>query len=81
MKSVESHHLRALLTSRKVLQRKCIDLENEIRGLLKVFGLKVPIRLSHVAFDVAVQECPVQLCRLLTPRQIEGGCAMCYGIT
>ena len=35
LKSVESHHLRALLTSRKVVQRKCIDFENEIRGLLK----------------------------------------------
>lgn len=34
-KSVESHHLRALLTSRMVMQRKCIDLENDIRGLLK----------------------------------------------
>jgi len=30
VKSIESHHTRALLTSRKVLQRKCIDLENEI---------------------------------------------------
>ena len=33
VKSVESHYIRALLTSRKVMQRKCIDLENEIRGL------------------------------------------------
>lgn len=49
VKSVESHHLRALLTSRKVLQRKCIDLENEIRGLLKVFGVKLPMRLSRGA--------------------------------
>jgi transposase len=38
VKSLGSHHTRALLTSRKVMQRKCIDLENEIRGLLKVFG-------------------------------------------
>jgi transposase len=56
VKSVESHHLRALLTSRKVMQRKCIDLENEIRGLLKVFGVKLPMRLSRGAFDVAVRE-------------------------
>lgn len=46
VKSVESHHLRALLTSRKVMQRKCIDLENEIRGLLKAFGAKLPMRDS-----------------------------------
>ncbi|PZU71434.1 MAG: IS110 family transposase [Brevundimonas sp.] len=56
VKSVESHHLRALLTSRKVIQRKCIDLENEIRGLLKVFGVKLPMRLSRGAFDVAVRD-------------------------
>lgn len=56
VKSVESHHLRALLTSRKVMQRKCIDLENEIRGLLKVFGVKLPMRLSHGTFDVAVRD-------------------------
>ncbi|WP_374275851.1 IS110 family transposase [Brevundimonas sp.] len=56
VKSVESHHLRALLTSRKVMQRKCIDLENEIRGLLKVFGVKLPMRLSRGAFNVAVRD-------------------------
>jgi transposase len=56
VKSIESHHTRALLTSRKVLQRKCIDLENEIRGLLKVFGVKLPLRLSRGAFDVAVRD-------------------------
>jgi transposase len=39
-----------------VMQRKCIDLENEIRGLLKVFGVKLPMRLSRGAFDVAVRD-------------------------
>ena len=56
VKSVEAHHTRALITSRKVMQRKCIDLENEIRGLLKIFGVKLPLRLSRGAFDVAVRE-------------------------
>ena len=56
VKSVEAHHTRALLTSRKVMQRKCIDLENEIRGLLKVFGVKLPLRLSRGAFDAAVRD-------------------------
>ncbi|MEO1544364.1 MAG: transposase, partial [Pseudomonadota bacterium] len=55
VKSVESHHTRALLTSRKVIQRKCIDLENEIRGLLKVFGVKLPMQLSRSAFDAIVR--------------------------
>jgi transposase len=56
VKSVGSHHTRALLTSHKVMQRKCIDLVNEIRGLLKVFGVKLPMRLSHGAFDLAVRD-------------------------
>lgn len=38
------------------MQRKCIDLENEIRGLLKIFGVKLPMRLSRGAFDVAVRD-------------------------
>jgi transposase len=56
VKSVDSHHMRALLTSRKVMQRKCIDLENEIRGLLRIFGVVLPFRLSRGAFDAAVRE-------------------------
>jgi hypothetical protein len=38
------------------MQRKCIDLEKEIRGLLKVFRVKLPLRLSRGAFDVAVRD-------------------------
>lgn len=56
VKSVESHHLRALISCRKVMQRKCIDLENEIRGLLKIFGVKLPLRLSRGGFDLAVRD-------------------------
>ncbi|MGA1834582.1 IS110 family transposase [Rhizobium wenxiniae] len=56
VKSVGSHYTRALLSSRKVVQRKCLDLENELRGLLKVFGVKLPIRLSGGAFEKAVRD-------------------------
>jgi transposase len=41
VKSPESQELRLLLTHRKLLQRKALDIENEIRGTLKAFGLKV----------------------------------------
>ncbi len=41
VKSPESHAFRLLLTNRKTLQRKALDIENEIRGTLKAFGLKV----------------------------------------
>jgi transposase len=56
VKSQASLYTRALLTSRKVMQRKCIDLENEIRGVLKVFGVKLPLRLSRGVFDRAVRD-------------------------
>ena len=56
VKSIESHHIRMLLSSRKAVLNKCIDLENEIRGLFKVFGIKLPPKLGHGSFDRAVRE-------------------------
>ena len=41
VKSVESQELRTLLTSREFLVNKLRDHENEIRGALRPFGLKV----------------------------------------
>ena len=55
VKSMESHRVRALLSSRRAVLSKCIDLENEIRGLFKVFGIKLPPKLGHGAFDEAVR--------------------------
>jgi transposase len=55
IKSMESHRVRALLTSRRAVLGKCIDLEQEIRGIFKVFGIKLPPRLGHGAFDPKVR--------------------------
>jgi transposase len=55
VKSMQSHRIRALLSSRKAVLGKCIDLENEIRGLFKVFGIKLAPKLGHGAFDGAVR--------------------------
>ncbi len=55
MKSPESHDIRTLLTSRKALVKHCIDLENEIRGLLKVFGIRLPSALNHHRFAEMVR--------------------------
>jgi transposase len=55
VKSIESHQVRALLSSRKAVLAKCIDLEQEIRGLFKVFGIKLPARLGHGSFDSKVR--------------------------
>ena len=55
VKSIESHQVRALLSSRRAVLSKCVDLELEVRGLFKVFGIKLPPQLSHSAFDDAVR--------------------------
>jgi transposase len=56
VKSMQSHHIRMLLSSRKAVLSKCVDLENEIRGLFKIFGIKLPPKLGHGAFDNAVRD-------------------------
>ena len=56
IKSMESHHIRMLLTSRRTVLDKCIDIENEIRGLFKIFGIKLPPKLWHGSFDTAVRD-------------------------
>ena len=55
VKSRASHYSRVLLSSRKAVLQKCIDLENEIRGLFKVFGIKLPASLGHGPFDARVR--------------------------
>jgi len=41
VKSLESQKIRVLLSARKILLSKRIDIDNQIRGMLKVFGHKV----------------------------------------
>lgn len=70
IKSREAHAVRALLSSRKAVQRKCIDLANEIRGLFRIFGLRLPSRVEQSSFDEQVRPiieadpvCPMRSCR------------------
>ena len=51
VKSMESHLIRAMLTSRKAVLKKCVDLENEVRGLIRLLGIKLPGTVKHGAFD------------------------------
>ncbi len=44
-----------LPSSRKAVQRKCIDLANEVRGLFRVFGLRLPSRVDQGSFDELVK--------------------------
>lgn len=55
IKSMGRHRVRALITSRRAVLTKCIDLEQEIRGIFKVFRIKLPPKLGHGAFDPTVQ--------------------------
>ena len=40
-KSIAAQEIRAMLTARKLVQSKLLDLENSLRGILRGFGLKV----------------------------------------
>jgi len=55
MKSREAHGQRALLSTRKALLNKTIDLANEVRGLLKIFGIRLPKTVKHGSFDGVVR--------------------------
>jgi transposase len=55
VKSVESQQLRMLLSNRKLLKRKLIDVENHIRGSLRAQGLFVG-SVTRGQFDARVRE-------------------------
>jgi transposase len=38
VKNVEMQKMRTLLTNRKLLKRKLVDIENHIRGALRTYG-------------------------------------------
>ncbi len=55
VKTLTSQRRRALLTARKLLQEKAVAIENDIRGLLRNFGLKVGAT-SVVKFNERIRE-------------------------
>ncbi|WEJ08765.1 IS110 family transposase (plasmid) [Sinorhizobium sp. K101] len=54
VKTLTSQKRRALLTARKLLQEKALAIENDIRGLLRNFGLKVGI-VGAIKFEQRVR--------------------------
>ena len=46
-KSREAHGVRALLSTRKALLKKTMDLANEAPGLLKIFSVRLPRTVTH----------------------------------
>ncbi|RVO73547.1 IS110 family RNA-guided transposase [Sinorhizobium medicae] len=55
VKTLESQNRRALLSARKLLQAKAIAIENDIRGLLRNFGLKVGA-VGAIKFEDRIRE-------------------------
>ena len=55
VKTLRSQKLRMLLTHRKLLQSKAIAIDNDLRGTLRNFGLKVGI-VGAVKFETRIRE-------------------------
>ena len=55
VKTLRSQKLRMLLTHRKLLQSKAIAVENDLRGTLRNFGLKVGV-VGTVKFEARIKE-------------------------
>ncbi|WP_245321792.1 transposase [Bradyrhizobium sp. LTSPM299] len=54
-KSMDAQEVRAVLTARKLIQTKLLDVENSLRGILRGFGLKVG-KTTARSFAGRVQE-------------------------
>jgi transposase len=55
VRTLRSQKLRMLLTHRKLLQSKAIAIENDLRGTLRNFGLKVGM-VRTVKFEARIKE-------------------------
>ena len=60
VKTLRSQKLRMLLTHRKLLQSKAIAIDNDLRGTLRNFGLKVGV-VGTVKFEARIKELVVNL--------------------
>jgi transposase len=64
VKSEVSQELRMLLTNRRTLLTKKIDIENEIRGTLRVFGVKLSGKITDRAFEQTALELVAEMPRI-----------------
>lgn len=69
VETISSQQRRALLTARKLIVNKIRDIENDIRGLLRNFGLKVGLigRIGFVARRRELLEGMVDLAEIIEP--------------
>ena len=71
MKTLRSQKLRMLLTHRQLLQSKAIAIENDLRGTLRNFGLKVGM-VGKVKFEARIRELRAGEIKGSAPRQLPG---------
>ncbi|MEM9523548.1 MAG: hypothetical protein AAF982_06080 [Pseudomonadota bacterium] len=50
-----SHGVRALSSARKALPSKTVDLADDLRGLLKILGIRLPRTVQYGGFDGVVR--------------------------
>ena len=75
-KSLGAQEVRALLTARKLVQSKLLDVENSLRGILRGFGLKVG-KTTQRSFAGRVEELVAGASRAGTIAQALLGSAPC----
>ena len=63
VKTLVAQEQRMLLTSRKLVQRKLLDIECDMRGTLRNFGLKVGV-VSSIGYEARIRELVVGFPRL-----------------
>jgi hypothetical protein len=69
VKSPQSHQIRLLLSSRRAVLSKCVDLENELRGLLRVFGVRLASKVPHSClYTSMLQVARSYLCVMIDPK-------------
>ena len=73
VKTLRSQKLRMLLTHRKLLQSKAIAIENDLRGTLRNFGLKVGIA-GELKFEARIRELVENLPDLAVSRRTAARC-------
>jgi transposase len=74
VKTLRSQKLRMLLTHRKLLQSKAIAIENDLRGTLRNFGLKVGM-IGKVRFEARISSRTSPTWRHWSNRcSLSGGC-------
>jgi transposase len=55
VKNIDMQRMRTLLTNRKLLKRKLVDLENHVRGALRAYGLLVGA-VARGAYEARIRE-------------------------